>query len=176
MIHLGLDLGHESERAAEHWLYDLVQQLGRPAGAVACTHLTHSPVPHVAASLALPRGAVAAELLAALPPVAPELRRAAEHAAAAHAAGLAGRATVFPGVERLTGTLPVAELLDVSAIERVTVIGGAPAGPDTLVDTRDHVRPQWRDGVLTLITTPAPGGRIAPFEVPNPTPCCADHA
>jgi hypothetical protein len=28
---------------------------------------------------------------------------------------------------------------------------------------------------MTLLAMPAPGGRIAPAEVPNPTPCCADH-
>ncbi len=68
-------------------------------------------------------------------------------------------------------------LLDRSAIGAVRVIGGAAVipEPDTLVDTRDFVRPQWMDGVLTLVATPAPGGRIAPFEVPNPTPCCAAH-
>lgn len=86
-----------------------------------------------------------------------------------------GRAVRYPGVEALTGTLTVAELLATSAIDRVAVIGGASATPETLVDTRDFVRPQWTDGVLTLVCTPAPGGRIAPFEVPNPTPCCVDH-
>lgn len=63
-----------------------------------------------------------------------------------------------------------------SAIGRITVVGGGPAAPDTLVDTRDFVRPQWRDAVLTLMATPVAGGRIAPFELPHPTPCCADHA
>lgn len=162
-------------RAAEHWLYDLVHQLGRPAGVLACTHLTYRPAPHVAVSLALPDGAVAAGRLADLPPVAPELHEAAEQAAAQHRAGRAGRAVLFPGVDRLTGTLTVAEVLATSAIDRVTVIGGAPPEPDTLVETRDFVRPHWRNGALTLIATPAPSGRIAPFEVPNPTPCCADH-
>jgi hypothetical protein len=175
MMYLGLDLGHESERAAEHWLYDLVHQLGRPAGVLACTHLTYRPAPHVAVSLALPDGAVTAERPAALPPVTPELREAAGLAAAEHEAGRAGRAVLFPGVDRLTGALTVAEVLATSAIDRITVIGGAPPQADTVVDTHDFVRPHWRDGVLTLIAMPAPGGRIAPFEVPNPTPCCADH-
>jgi hypothetical protein len=44
-----------------------------------------------------------------------------------------------------------------------------------MVRTRDHVRPEWRDGLLTLIATPTSNGVFAPFEVPNPTPCCADH-
>jgi hypothetical protein len=43
-----------------------------------------------------------------------------------------------------------------------------------VVDTRGFVRPEWRDGRLTLIAAPAGLGRIAPFEVPDPTLCCAD--
>jgi hypothetical protein len=175
MRYLGLDLGHESERAAEHWLYELVHQLGRPAEVLACTHLAYRPAPHVAVSLALPDGAVPAERLATLPPVVPELQEAAEQAAAEHKTGSGGRAVLFPGVDQLTGTLTVAEVLATSAIDRITVIGGAPPEPDTLVETRDFVRPHWRDAMLTLIAMPAPGGRITPFEVPNPTPCCADH-
>jgi hypothetical protein len=86
-----------------------------------------------------------------------------------------GRAVRYPGVEALTGTLTVAELLEKSAIDQVKVIGGGPATPETPVDTRNFVRPLWMNGVLTLVCTPAPGGVIAPFEVPNPTPCCVDH-
>jgi hypothetical protein len=71
--------------------------------------------------------------------------------------------------------LTVTELLAASAVERVAVLGGPDGRPDTLVNTRAFVRSQWLDGRLTLITTPAPNGRIAPFEVPNPTPCCGGH-
>ncbi|MCW2918330.1 MAG: transposase, OrfB family protein [Actinomycetia bacterium] len=54
--------------------------------------------------------------------------------------------------------------------------GGRWAPPShTPVDTRDFVRPEWRDGVLTLVAMPAVTG-LAPFEVANPTPCCAEHA
>jgi hypothetical protein len=94
-----------------------------------------------------------------------------------HTTRRGGRAVRYPGVEHLTGTLTVADLLARSAIHTITLIGGdgtRPA-PDALVDTRDFVRPQWSDGVLTLVATPAPGGRITPFEVPNPTPWCAAH-
>jgi hypothetical protein len=142
---------------------------------LACTHLAYRPTPHVAVSLALPDGAVPAERLATLPAVAPQLSEAAEQAAADHAAGRAGRAVLYPGMDQLTGTLTVAQVLGSSAIDRITVIGGPPPQPDTLVDTRGFVRPQWRDGALTLVTTPVAGERIAPFELPNPTPCCADH-
>jgi hypothetical protein len=88
---------------------------------------------------------------------------------------------VYPGVDRLTGTVTVADLLGLTAIDRITVVGQPSThaqGPDpaTPVLTRDHVRPDWQDGQLTLVVLPAAGGVLAPFEVPDPTPCCADHA
>jgi hypothetical protein len=71
----------------------------------------------------------------------------------------------------------IGELLARSAIARVVVVGGVePPGEGALLDTRDHVRPEWRDGELVLAVTPVRDGRYAPFEVPNPTPCCADHS
>ncbi|WP_213454031.1 hypothetical protein [Rhizomonospora bruguierae] len=168
MTVLGISRGHATPAAAEHWVYDLVSPAGR-GGVVACTHLVRAPHPHVAVSI---------EGLAGAPAEAgdPALAEAAELAAAAHTARTGGRAVLYPGVELLVGTLTVADLLAASAIERVTVIGGPPAAPDSPVRTRDFVRPQWMDGRLTLVTTPVAGGGIAPFEVPNPTPCCADHA
>ncbi|MFD0502440.1 hypothetical protein ACFQ0G_04585 [Streptomyces chiangmaiensis] len=107
--------------------------------------------------------------------------RAAALAAAEHADRQGGRAVVYAGAERLTGTVTVADVLALTAIDRITVVGaplGDGDGPDpaTPVLTRDHVRPEWRDGRLTLALVPAVGGALAPFEVPNPTPCCADHA
>ncbi len=63
-----------------------------------------------------------------------------------------------------------------SSIEQVVVLAQAgDPSPDTLVVTNDHVRPQWRDGRVVLLTMPAAGGRLMPAEVPNPTPCCVDH-
>lgn len=81
-------------------------------------------------------------------------------------------------MESLVGSLPVAEVLADTAMERVLVMGlpeRPEAAPDAILDTRSFVRPQWMDGRLTLLTMPTPDGHIAPFEVPNPTPCCADH-
>lgn len=165
LLVVGVSLGHADHAAAEHWLASL------PVPPVlACTHLVAEPYPHVAVSLAVPAGS---------PPIGTgedSLRAAADTAAAAHRARRSGRAVLFPGVHRLVGVLTVAEVLQLSAIERVRVLGSAePPDPSTPVDTRDHVRPQWSDGVLTLVATPSAGGRIAPFEVPSPTPCCADH-
>ncbi|MFC6017718.1 hypothetical protein ACFP2T_16065 [Plantactinospora solaniradicis] len=166
---LGLSFGHRTDREAEHWLRQHVQPLGLP-GLVACTHLTQVPYPHVAISLTTDT-----DIPASLPSTEPGYRDAADRAAAEHTARRSGRAVFFPGAERLVGTLTVNEVLAVSAIERVVQLGGLPVAPETLVDTRDFVRPQWRDGQLTLVTMPVAGGRLAPFEVPDPTPCCTDH-
>jgi hypothetical protein len=86
-----------------------------------------------------------------------------------------GRAVRFPGVDELVGTLPVGEVPARSAIDRVEVLGGGPADPETLLETDGFVRPMWRAGELVLVVTPAAGGRLVPFERRDPTPCCAAH-
>jgi hypothetical protein len=162
---VGVSLGHADDVVAEHWLSSLPE-----APVLACTHLMREPYPHVAVSLAVADGAAA-------PPQGEEvLRPAAAAAADAHRNRRSGRAVIYPGVERLVGVLSVAQVVQLSAIERVQVLGSAtePA-PETLLETGDFVRPQWMQGTLTLVATPAAGGRIAPFEVADPTPCCADH-
>lgn len=168
---IGRSRGDRTLPAAEHWVHDLVPAAGR-AGVIACTHLVQSPFPHVAISIEAIETTAGAAVEAV---TSAEMAVAAEQAAAAHAARTGGRAVLYPGVEALVGTLTVAELLERSAIERVTVLGGEPATPDTPLHTRDFVRPQWMDGALTLVTTRVAGGGIAPFEVPNPTPCCGNH-
>lgn len=160
----GIDIGHLTVIEAEHWLRDTAAGLGPDE--VACTHLITGAHPRVAISLT-----------AAGPwpdPLDPEV---AARIAVAHQARQSGRAFRYPGLENLTGTLNVADLLANSAIEEVRVLGAPSPHPDpqTIVDTRDFVRPQYAGGRLVLMATPAPGGRIAPFEVPNPTPCCAFH-
>ncbi|MGW3665387.1 hypothetical protein [Streptomyces sp. NPDC005141] len=105
-----------------------------------------------------------------------DLAAGAAHAVAEHTARTGGRAVLYPGADALTGTVTVARLLEVSAVERITVLGspeGAAQGRQLI--TRDHVRPEWRDGRLVLAAMPAAGGALVPFEVPDPTPCCADH-
>jgi hypothetical protein len=86
------------------------------------------------------------------------------------------RAVAFPGHETLLGILPISRVLASCAIERVRVLGGGVADPAQELDTRDFVRPQWMGGGLTLLVQPARDGLWVPFEVPNPTPCCADHS
>ncbi|NUT18647.1 MAG: hypothetical protein HOV77_05640 [Hamadaea sp.] len=161
----GLDLGHASVTEAEHWLRETAAGLGL-ADLVACTHLVHGDHPRVAVSLSA----------AGSWPLPVDVEVAVQ-VAALHETRQGGRAVLYPGVDALVGTLPVAELLAVSAIQEVRVLGGPVSQPEpqTLVDTRDFVRPQYADGRLVLMAMPAPDGRIAPFEVPNPTPCCAFH-
>ncbi|GIF37403.1 hypothetical protein [Actinoplanes xinjiangensis] len=153
---VGVSLGHATLAEADHWIQALV-----PAPVLACTHLVSEPFPHVAISL----------LTAHSFSTVPELTVAAATAAA----GRFGRAVRFPGVERLIGPLTVSEILQRSSIARVEILGSGPAAPDTIVETGDFVRPQFRDGELILVTTPAAGGKLVPFETRTPTPCCADH-
>ena len=105
-----------------------------------------------------------------------DLRAAAAAAAQAHAVRSSGRAVHFRGVSTLVGTLSVRQLLTQSLIDQVRVLAAGDADPDMLVVTRDHVRPLWSGGQLILHTQPAAGETLVPFESPDPTPCCADHA
>ncbi|HEV7658155.1 MAG TPA: hypothetical protein VGP36_25940 [Mycobacteriales bacterium] len=106
----------------------------------------------------------------------PALARTALSAATDRAAGADGRAVRFPGVELLTGTVPVQDVLDRTAVEEVRVLAGGTLPPDALLHTRDFCRPIYQDGRLVLLVLPAGPHAVAPFEVPNPTPCCAVHA
>jgi hypothetical protein len=193
MTTFGVDVGSPSLREADHLIHELVDRFGLPAGTVACTHLIRTGRPHVAISFDVPGGSwwdvvagFAAERSAGAARAALDDRRtgpndlasAAAVAAAEHASRTGGRAVVYPGVGGLIGTVAVADVLSGSAVERLVMLGGQAGegtGHDRLV-TRDHVRPEWRDGVLTLATMPAAAGSVTPFEVPDPTPCCVDHA
>ncbi|ADI05044.1 hypothetical protein SBI_01923 [Streptomyces bingchenggensis BCW-1] len=194
---IGVDAGSANLREADHLIHDLLDHLALTPGTVACTHLIRTDERRgTAVSLALPDAATAEAVWERIagwqsPGVgaalgersygAKQAARTAALAAAEHARRSGGRAVVYPGAERLTGTVTVADLLVLTAIDEVTVVGAPMAdgqGPDPAMPvlTRDHVRPEWRDGRLTLALAPAAGGALAPFEVPNPTPCCADHA
>ncbi|MCX4855882.1 hypothetical protein OG426_42350 [Streptomyces canus] len=165
---LTVDAGLRDLRVADHLLHALAAELSLAKGAFGCTHLVRGDHPRVAVSLTLPSS--------------PLLRTARERLTARGrevsdgAPDAIGRAVIYPGVESLTGTLTITELLARSAIDRVEVLGdpGQP-DPDTLLVTRSHVRPQWQDGALVLTAMPAAYGTLVPFEVPDPTPCCSDH-
>jgi hypothetical protein len=178
---VGVSLGHRELSEADHWILSL-----SPRPVLARTHLVSSPYRHVAISLNAAAGSAAAGSAAAGSAAgSPDGLRVpasavtpAELSAAADAAAAdqAGRAVLFPGWDALVGILTVEAVLASSAIDRVEVLGGGPASPSAEVDTRDFVRPIYRGGELVLVTTPAAGGRLVPFESPNPTPCCADHS
>jgi hypothetical protein len=192
---IGVDAGTASLREADHLIHDLAARLGLPRGTIACTHLIRTDERRgTAVSFALPDARTAAitwshvvalddpgmgAALAGRSYGAEPAAHAAVLAAEEHAHRRGGRAVLFPGVDHLTGTVTVADLLALTALDRLVEVGAPTAdgpGPTTPVLTRDHVRPEWRDGHLTLALVPAAGGALAPFEVPNPTPCCADHA
>jgi hypothetical protein len=163
---VGVSLGHRTLADADRWIAGLV-----PGPVLACTHLVTVPFRHVAISLLTPVAPVFET------PTDPSGAAQADLAGAAQAAAAdpVGRAVRFPGWERLTGVLTVSEILQRSAISRVEVLGSGPAEPGVLVETGDFVRPQFRGGELILVTTPAAGGRLIPFERRDPTPCCAGH-
>jgi hypothetical protein len=94
----------------------------------------------------------------------------------AHRTRSSGRAVVFPGSTTLTGTVTVADAVAGTAIDRVQVLGSAEPDGATALVTRGFVRPRWSGGRLVLHAQPAVGGALVPFETPDPTPCCADHA
>ncbi len=151
-------------RAADHLLLGLAAELALPEGAFGCTHLVRGERPRVVLSFATASADTARRLAAK------------GYEVTDGAPDEVGRAVVYPGSAELTGTLTIAELLARSAIGGVVVLGapGEPP-PSQRVVTRDHVRPQWQDGELVLTLQPAAGGVLVPFEVPDPTPCCADH-
>jgi hypothetical protein len=105
-----------------------------------------------------------------------ELRPVIEAMLGTHRWRTSGRVVVFPGSATVTGTTTVAQLLASTAIDRIQVLGHVQADPGTPLTTRDFVRPRWSDGDLVLHVQPAIGDTLVPFETPNPTPCCADHA
>jgi len=187
---VGVDAGSRTAVDAEHLMLGVAAELGAGPGAVLCTHAVRQGTPHYAATVTLP--VLPATLLATMPPILaagwalvdtaevlegdPVLARTAFGAATARAAGTDGRAVRFPGIELLTGTVPVADVLAGTAIDEVRVLAGGLLPPAARLLTRDFCRPVYEAGALVLHVLPAGPGRVAPFEVPNPTPCCAAHS
>ena len=190
---VGLDAVHVDEREADHDLLGLVRSLPAGAARTAATHwATGGERPHVALSVeisGLPAPLVVRLLTERLSSLAPRwsldaggrtygdpaLHGAAAAARRAHLDRRSGRVVHFDGVHALVGTVTVGELLAGSAVGRVRVLGGGDAPADAPVVTREHVRPAWVEGELVLLTQPAVGGTLVPFESPTPTACCADH-
>ena len=200
----GIDLGTAHQRDADALLLDLAQDLAglsaeRGAAADVCGSavlMTHRAVTaagaHVALSVELDLDAEQAwDVLHAAPQVRgreagfflagrrsgpDDLADGAADAAASAILRSGGRAVRFPGADALTGVLTVAEVLARSAVDRVAVLAGGTARGDQVVRTRGFVRPTCSDGELVLLVQPAAGGTLVPFEVADPTPCCADHA
>ncbi|MCM3923972.1 hypothetical protein ND748_20150, partial [Frankia sp. AiPs1] len=101
----------------------------------------------------------------------PELADGAAQAVADHAGRQGGRAVVYPGVGRLRGTVLVETVLGQTAVGRVVApTGQAEPRRSDLLRTRNHVRPVWRDGVLTLVAAAERGRVFTPYEVPHPSP------
>jgi len=85
-----------------------------------------------------------------------------------------GRCVRFPGQSALTGTHPAAEVVAVSAIDRVVGIG-VEVAPTDPVRTLGFLRPVCRDGELLLLVEPAVGGVLHPAEAERPHECCGGH-
>ncbi len=167
---VGIDLLTPTVPEADHLARTLLDAWG-PTVITVATHLCACTAPqHVALSVELAGGEDVASLRAS---TGPDAGAGGGVAAAAHLARTSGRAVHYPGIERLLGTVTVADALQ--AVDRVVLLGGAEPAPGTLLVTRDFVRPVFTDGRLVLTVDPAVGGTVVPFETPNPTPCCRDH-
>jgi hypothetical protein len=187
---LGISALHPQRADCEHLL---TRVLAAGASVVACTHLVSSPWRHEALSIeAHPR-----DLLALVPVVrglgdqvaavlldgentvtahGEEARRpGAREAAIAHRDRSGGRAVLFPGVELLTGDVPVAEVVTTTAISRIVSMHGE-FDPDAVLVTGGYVRPVFEGGELVLHVGHDDPRRLVPWEVRTPTPCCGeDH-
>ncbi len=165
---LGLDLetpGHLGRTPSTGWPNRPRRARRSPAtpGVMVCTHLVHGPQARVAISVA----GVDPDLL---PGDNPLDAAVASAVAVEHQGRRSGRGgAVFEASKALVGVVSVGDVLTRSVIERVVVLGGPPPGIDALgIETRDFVRPQWKDGLLTLIHDPGPGRPAGPVRVPRP--------
>lgn len=181
---IGIDAGQHDRADLEHLLARAVEVCG-PAELV-CTNMIDG---HWAGSLELSGPARGAQLLSEQLGAAVTVRSAGGSSTAGPeqwAAGSAtaakelstrsaGRAVVFPGQEKLLGEVDTDAVPTLCAIAAVVGVAGTPTAGTRLV-TREFVRPVLQDGKLVLQVRPfGAEGAVAPFEVPNPTPCCAAH-
>lgn len=96
-------------------------------------------------------------------------------AVTAAATRTSGRVVRFPGEDRLTGRLTVADALAASVVDQLMVLGGSPCPPTTVLDTLGHVRPRLDAGLVTLLVQPGPDGTVVPFDREQEHDCCQDH-
>lgn len=195
---LGVDADSATAGDAEHLIRHLAERLGGDPEAVLCTHPVRDGRPHYAGTLdwtpdplepALP-DRIAAELPAgagfALVPTSGATTGRARHgndrlastaltAAHHHASGRGGRAVRFPGIGLLTGLVSLEDALALTGIDAIQMLAGGALPADAVLNTRGFVRPEWRESLLVLLVLPDGLGRVAPFELPNPTACCATH-
>jgi hypothetical protein len=187
VVVLAVDTPVTSLAGIEHALLDLGRRVALPDDAFLCTHMVRDERPHYAVSLTVADGFSVADVLEQIGDWDFEVSHGEPFAGNRSSAGLrlatreafardGGRALRFPGWDTVRGTRTVGEIVSSSAIARLEVLGGVAADPDHVVHTRDFVRPLWRHGELVLPVLPSGPGAVAPFEVPNPTPCCGDHA
>lgn len=180
---LGIDTEFTTLAEAEHALLGLGSAVALPPDAMVCTHEVRDGAPHYAVSITLstpPNLDLVEAIRHQFPgcPVSSDgsaapagIQQAIDEVERRHG----GRAFAFPGSGGLRGVLAIRAALERSALDRVTVLGGAPADPDDQLLTRDFVRPRWVSGELVLAVLPAGPNTVAPFEVPNPTACCGGH-
>lgn len=191
-VWIGLDQGADTRAHAECVAEAILGPLLERA-TLACTHVAFTPSGHYATSVELPAPVSAEQqrkilqaaeqtgCAAAIVDATGEhhvggeaLVSAAQDAALRNRARADGRAFRFRGMERLRGRIPVADLIENSAIDGVQALGGF-AEPSTTIDTMDFIRPYVLGGTLVLAVTPLADGSFGPYEVPQPHGCCADH-
>lgn len=196
----GLSGLHADRDDAEQLLGDVVAAVREVAGddVVACTHLVSRPWRHEAVSVEVPERAekVLRAALFRLPRTisvvvvgtgraiagfgAAQQLDGAYEAALGHWDRRQGRAVVFPGLAALAeqavsdGAVKVADVVSSTAIEAIESSHGRYAG-DAVLLTRGFLRPVYRDGRLVVLAGHDDPMRLVPWEVPNPTVCCADH-
>jgi hypothetical protein len=180
----GVDGGHRDRSELEHAVLHALADAGTPPPLLLCTQVVRTGgAAHHTASVEFAAGTPVAAPAAALAGLgaavaAPdgsceggeEYVPGALAARAAHLAGDGGRAVRFPGQDLLHGRLTVADVLATGAVARVDPLGTR-VTPETVVDTRDFVRPVLRGGVLVLDVTPAAGGTVIPMEMEHQHVC-----
>jgi hypothetical protein len=188
---IAVDAGSRDTAAAEHVLHELLGPAPTPV--IACTHMiTGGETPHLAVSITAPTGELedhvrawctdhgAGSAFTHPGATAPDLAgpsnlvRGAYVAAVETALG-AGRLVRWPGREHAYGVQTAANLRSKAGIDYVEALGGLPITDDTVIDTRDFVRPLRREGQVILQVQPAAGGVLIPFEAEHQQKCCADH-